>query len=247
MGKDIGESLVMVLDKFKQISDDYSDVKDLIVNDYNMELAEDSFKTLKMIHNTGKIFDMIKFRHFINGLNRNEITEEDLSKLIKYLDNKEKVEFVSNTFKKIINSNSKICCYIMGLIFNEIVNKNRQINQIDIAIINALGNLNDFDVLNFKNLMTVHYNYVKKSKFISISTVEKKHAKELDISFAELSLTTEICAYSQIFFKRAEADLSIDEDDVSSSVLEYDEYYEITIIGEKLYQLILEIDLRILD
>ena len=239
MGK-INESMLMLIDKAKTLSEEYSDIKDLIINDDVAELTEDTFQSIKIIHNIGKFYDTIKFKHFIKGLNNNDISKQDIDKLIKYMDNQKKAEFIYSTMKKIVNSNSKICCYIMGLLFNDITKKDREINQIDIALINALGELNDFDINNFYQLLNIYYktNIQKsKGKYINVSAINK-YSKELQINIDELTLTTEKCDKYQIFNRETDANLNIDEDDVGSSQLDYDDDYKITVLGKKLYDLI---------
>ena len=237
----IENSMKMLWDKVKSVSEEYTDIKALVFNDNVTEMVDDTFKSIKLINNIGKCYDIIKLKHFIKGLNCEDINKQDLDILIRYLDNHDNKEFVYSTMKKIVNSNSKICCYIMGLLFNDITNKNRDINQIDIVVINALGNLNDFDIRNFYKLLNIFYktDYRKSTGdgYISVYKL-KEYSKKLDINLDELTLTAEICDKNQIFNRETYADLSIDEDDVGSSELDYDDDYKITVVGKKLYELV---------
>lgn len=236
----IDETIIMLWDKVKSISNKYSDVKDLIVNNDTTELAADTFQSIKVINNIGKLYDMIKFKHFIKGLNCDDITRQDIDKLIKYMDNQKKAEFIYSTMKKIINSNSKICCYIIGILFNEITKKNREIRQIDIAIINALGNLNDFEINNFYRLLKEYYKTnPKKIKGVYICVDEMKNfAKILQIDLDDLTLTAEVCDKNQLFYRENYADLNIDEYAIGNSRINYDDDYKITVVGKKLYELV---------
>lgn len=50
---ELSEQLYNLFEKFQSISSEYADYKELLFDDFNTELAEDSFKTLKLL-NTGR-------------------------------------------------------------------------------------------------------------------------------------------------------------------------------------------------
>lgn len=131
-------------------SNDYSELKDLL--DDNLELISDSVKVLNLLR---RGYSQLKFKSFLKGFNIENPEDGDIKRLIDYIDNKEKSEFIASTFDKILTSNSKIACYIMGLLFNEISKDNRNIEQSDLVLINALSRMNDYDIENFVHLFSI--------------------------------------------------------------------------------------------
>ena len=156
MKKLVGE-MSDLLNKIVKFSDDYADVKDIFLNDSTMELAEDAIGSLKFLNNSRKALSIIKFKYFLKGLNYENADKESIEKLIRYVDNQSKAEFITNSFDKIISSNSKLACCVMGLMLNDIGQHNDDISQEDLIMLNALPMLNDFDIKNFHYLLKIIY------------------------------------------------------------------------------------------
>ena len=156
MKKLVGE-MSDLLNKIVKFSDDYADVKDIFLNDSTMELAEDAIGSLKFLNNSRKALSIIKFKYFLKGLNYENADKESIEKLIRYVDNQSKAEFITNSFDKIISSNSKLACCVMGLMLNDIGQHNDDISQEDLIMLNALPMLNDFDIKNFHYLYKIIY------------------------------------------------------------------------------------------
>ena len=131
MKKLVGE-MSDLLNKIVKFSDDYADVKDIFLNDSTMELAEDAIGSLKFLNNSRKALSIIKFKYFLKGLNYENADKESIEKLIRYVDNQSKAEFITNSFDKIISSNSKLACCVMGLMLNDIGQHNDDISQEDL-------------------------------------------------------------------------------------------------------------------
>lgn len=176
MGKDdklleLRADVKNVYDKVAQLSD----LKDIIFEDENMELVCDSIAVARYLKKGAEIYNMTKFRYFLKGLKSDNASEQQLNELYDYIDNSNKAEFISGVFKKIISSNSKLACYVMGIYMNEMIEKKKDITQTDMIILNALENINDFDIKNFKIIMEEGGN--KKGNAVS-ETKLKKYVKE---------------------------------------------------------------------
>ena len=113
-----------------------------------------AFEGISMIanaSNTKKLHDALK------SLSKNENVEKSINELYNYVSNEERALYVSTAFRKIILSNSKIAAAIIGFMLGEIKSANREFNNDDIILFNALENMTDFDIRNFKNIMKGDY------------------------------------------------------------------------------------------
>ena len=97
--------------------------------------------------NTKKLHDALK------ALSKNENVEKSINELYNYVSNEERALYVSTAFRKIILSNSKIAAAIIGLMLGEIKSENREFNNEDIILFNALESMTDFDIRNLKEIM----------------------------------------------------------------------------------------------
>ncbi len=157
-----------LVQKIQEISDEYSDMKEIFFDEYNTELLEDSIKSLKLLNNSRKAFSMMKFRYFLKGLNLNTMDSKNIEKLTKYIDNQEKAEFVTNCFDKILASNSKKSCCLIGIMLNDMIKNKKSVEQENLMILQALAMMNDFDIKNFVCLFKCVLNE-KRNKSIRIS------------------------------------------------------------------------------
>ena len=108
------------------------------------------FEGISMIanaSNTKKLHDALR------ALSKNENIEKSLNELYGYVSNEERALYVSTAFRKIILSNSKIAAAIIGLMLGEIKLENREFNNDDAILFNALETMTDFDIRNFKSIM----------------------------------------------------------------------------------------------
>lgn len=146
MKNKINDVISQVNDKILEYSKIYKDNKDALIDTNALELFDDISKGIKLIHTIGKTFDLIKFNKFLKGLGKGEIREEDIEKLVNYIDNSSKADFIAQTFKKIVVSNSKNACCLLGLLYFEVVDKNKEINYEELIIYDALDKINDIDI-----------------------------------------------------------------------------------------------------
>lgn len=148
----IRKEMVALFKKIQDVSDDYADVKEIFLDNSSMELLEDSIGVIKLLSNSRKAFVLTKFKFFIKGLNYECADKESLEKLIAYVDDKDKAEFITNSFDKVIIANSKLACSLMGLMLNDMVKSKQTVTQPDLTIMQALSTMNDYDVKNFHYL-----------------------------------------------------------------------------------------------
>ena len=204
-----------------------------------LDIAGDVSGALKILKKGAELFKQVKLNYFYNGLTENDI--DGLKKLYAYIDDNQKAEFVSNVFDKVINSNSKFACYLMGVyLTNMTKGRERFVTQEDMVVIIALSVLNDFDIVNFKDIMENCLSCTKQTIDVrKIYEVAKKNGKES----AYFYFTLQSCVNTQIISKEGVVDASFDEDDVSLSSVDYGEAYCINSITQKFYQLVTHINI----
>lgn len=235
MGGSISEQLSTVMDKVNECSENYADLKDLIINEDTTELIGDSIKILELLNNSRKLYSLTKFKFFLKGINFETISEENLQKLIDYVDNNDKAEFITNTFDKILSANSKIACCVMGLLVREMSLKKREVQQSDLMLIQALSIMNDFDIKNFVHLMEIEKwkegrNFKSIDKKVIKSFIEKYNVSEFD-----LDLSLQIMLKGGLIEKEGEAELDMDSDDLDLSSVSYNEVTYFNLLAKKLH------------
>lgn len=231
----ISEEVSSLFKKIQQVAEDYSDIKDIFLDDQTTELLEDSVSTLKLLNNSRRAFSLLKFKFFLKGLNYQNVNKESISKLIEYVDNQDKAEFITNSFNKIIASNSKYSCCLMGLLLNEMIEKKKEISQIDLMLLQVLPILNDFDLKNFYYLYKMQQNKNGKNHNISDKVISES-AKMCETEKSNMMLTINILEKYNFIDKDADVSLDIDSKDIDFSSVDYDESLYFNKLSEKLYE-----------
>lgn len=230
-------------DKFNEVWEkisSYLDVKDLVTESECVEVLGDSFSIIKLLRNASNLIIQKRFESFLKGFKDTEKpTEEQLNRLLKYIDDKQKAEFISDIFSKILLSNSKLSCMIMGCIMQKIINTGDNVTHSDLICIDALTKFYDFDIKNFKTVCDNQN--LKRSKVINLNNIYKKKENE-NIDKTSISLTLQKCVSCQLVSLESEVDANFDSDDVEFSSIDLDEYYFLLNTGEKLYEYIKIID-----
>lgn len=200
--------------------------------------------------------------------------DEKLEKLREYVDDEDKAMFISKTLESILSSKSKHASFILGYIINTLVVNQKELHPKYIILANALTNMFDHDIesiifmgdyCNYKiyderKLGRKKVNRNKRD--IYFSKRFKEILKENNFDKDILYLTIEKCIANQLMIKNVESytelDLSgldvsydketDDEPDIStgsaSANTEVEESYRMTIVGEFLYELTVELDIR---
>mgnify|MGYP007003807143 FL=1 len=230
----ISTEIATLFQKIQDVSKEYADIKDIFLDDNNMELVEDSVSVIKFLNNSRKALLLIKFKYFLRGLNYENVEKESINKLIAYVDTQEKAEFITNSFDKIISSNSKLSCCIMGLLLNDMTKRKCNITQEELMILQVLPMLNDFDIKNFFYL----YNIVakRKGKYHNIVTSDIECcAKKCNTVKKNIYLTIGVLEKYGLVDKEADVSLDLDEDNFDMSSVDYDEDVFFNSLSEKLY------------
>ena len=210
------------------ICEGYSQIKENILNEDIVEWLGDINKGVKIFNIFRSKYSIYKFDRFLKGFNYNNCNDNDVSRLIEYLKSDEKVEFVASTFDKILSSNSKKSCYIMGMLFSEIVEKNKSenITKSDLMIINALSLMNDCDIESFVYL----YSSIEESNKEYIITDEMKidYKNKYNISDLDLKLSLNTMQNASLVEKGSNYN-------EQNELLTFDEL-KFTKLSEKLYK-----------
>ncbi|WP_144498077.1 hypothetical protein [Bacillus paralicheniformis] len=151
--KDTLEKALKHIESYIQIKNDILD------NDF-VQLVGDSSKIVGFLRGSSELIIRKKFESFLKGFSLDEKpTEVQLERLIKYIDDETKAEFIADTFSKILLAQSSKACMIMGSVLNEVVKNKDGLSHEHLTCINALLNFYDMDIENYKLL------YSSLSKF----------------------------------------------------------------------------------
>lgn len=231
----ISTEIATLFHKIQEVSEDYADIKDIFFDDSSMELLEDSVSTFKLLNNSRKALVLIKFKFFLRGLNHENTDKESVKKLIDYVDNQEKAEFITNSFDKILTSNSKLSCCLMGLILNDMVKQKRDVSQEDLIILQVLSVLNDFDIKNLFYLFEIVLRKNTRNHIVADKDISEC-AKVCNTTTKSIRMTINILEKYNLMDKDADVSLDIDSDNFDKSSIDYDEKLYLNILSEKLYE-----------
>lgn len=173
--------------------------------------------------------------YFLQGFNPEEIpSEEKLKKLKKYVNNEEKAMFISDTLSKILLSKSTYANMLLGYLLNYIIENNEDLDMDYLIVVDALNNLYDKDIINFKKIYSINSRIVTTTRlrkeignnndyFSAIQTIEKLNFLRLIIKAVEI-----------------ETNLNYDNDDPEFSDIDVDqnEIYRKNNAGKLLYSTI---------
>ncbi|WP_437831589.1 hypothetical protein ACQRXC_08180 [Niallia taxi] len=249
MGNEVSKSI------YEQASEhlkSYLKVKETILDNEYVQLAGDVSKLVAFVRGANELIINKKFNSFLNGFTeRDQPTEEQMKRLIEYIDDESKAEFISDTFSKVLLSNSSKSCLLMGTLLKSIVEEGGDIKHEKLVCISALTSFFDVDIINFALFFEFYhwletknnYNRNKKKKyerFLIYSLKEFVRAK--GYNYSSLMLTIEKSVSSQLILRSYDADIAVtfDKDSESTDVdtSDIDEYYTINSSGLYLYDYI---------
>lgn len=140
----------------KELFEKISHLDDTIDNYFEdvKDLTDTASDLLKPIQGFKKLYDrvrIIKFRRFLRAyasqLENSFDSPDDLtSKMAIYLGSEKNLSFVYETIDSALNTKSVICSGILGYLAGQILSRQLEPNMYDIIYINALRNLNDFEL-----------------------------------------------------------------------------------------------------
>lgn len=199
----------------------FLDIKKGIAENPFFELAQDGSNVLRTLNNIRNISAQKKFMNFLQGFNLEEIpSEEKIKKLKEYVNNEEKAMFISDTLSKILLSKSTYANMLLGYLLNYIIENNEDLKMDYLIVVDALHNLYDKDVINFKKIYSINSRSLTRTRlkkeignindyFSVIQTIDK-------LNFLRL-ITKEIVIDTNLNFDADDPELSdidIDENDL---------------------------------
>lgn len=203
-----------------------------------------------------------------------ETEEEKLKKLKEYINDEDKAMFISKTLNKILNAKSKHTVFILGYMINTLIENEKKLNPKYVILADALTHMFDHDIENIRFLgdyfnYKIYDERKKKGKsnkrqkrYIYINKKFKDILKENNFDDEIVYLTIEKCCSFQLMRKYVESntDLDLDGIDVSydketddepeistgtaTANTEVEESYGMTVVGDLLYDLIIELDIK---
>ncbi|MFV4881643.1 MULTISPECIES: hypothetical protein [Bacillus amyloliquefaciens group] len=213
-----------LLDKALKHMGQYMKVRDDFLENDFIQLMGDTSKIVGFLRGSSELMIRKKFESFLKGFSLDEEpTEAQLEKLIEFIDNETKAEFIADAFSKILLARSSKACMIMGSILNDIVKNKDNLSHEHLTCINALMNFYDMDIENYKFLCSYLDSQGLKKNWFTLNYELKQ--TELDIQSVLITLEKSIS--NQIIQRGMQLD--IDTIDTRK-----EEYYVITSSGKLL-------------
>lgn len=184
----------------------------------------DASSILKVFKSANSLIVKKKFQSFLRGFSEvDKPSAYQLNKLYEYIDSEVKAEFIADIFTKVLLSNSKLACVIMGSISQKLIENNQEISHEDLICAEAITKFFDYDIRNYKIICDYLEDYMKHKRRknsrngFSITYAFNKFCTERGKSFESVNLKA--VAY-QLFYKENEVDLDLDEDSLNMSSAE---------------------------
>lgn len=235
---------------YEQVADHFTEIlemKDKVLGNEYVQLAGEAFKVGQLVIGLNQLIVSKKFDAFLKGFTEENIpTEKQLQKLMKYVDDESKAEFISDTFSKVFLANSSKCCLLMGTLLKAMVDEGGEMQHEKLICVAALTNFFDIDLKNYKLI----FDYItwKNERSLRIRVPgEDMYAKnfwldnlrkfttERSINRASFLMTLEKAVGSQLLIRSydSDVDVSYDADMETTSVDNSDilEYYKFSEAG----------------
>lgn len=226
------ESSLKIVDMLDDKLSLYLDVKESFADNDFIELFGDSIKIFGFLRKASKLVSQKRFDAFLKGFQDKELpSEEQIERLVKYIDNEQKAEFIADTMQKILLSKSSKSCLIMGMIVKDLLNNKAELTLEDLVSIDALTNFFDYDITNFYRIC----NNKKGRSYFYIDSQFRNDCITNGLSCPSVLLTLEKAVAFQLISKEIEVELNIYSDDVDLSDIENDTKYSLTSPGKKMF------------
>ena len=105
------------------------------------------------INEVSKYSNDIKLSEAWKCIGQGNDIEKSINQLYNYVNDADRAFFVSDSFRKIILCNSRLASSIIAYIMGEIIAESREFKHSDALLYNALYQMTDYDVRNFKYIM----------------------------------------------------------------------------------------------
>lgn len=190
------DNLGKIAEKMKDILEE---IKGYGIVEYGASLLEFGLPQytifIETVKQLGGMADQIKLNCIIKGLSEGKNVETRMNELYTYVkNNKEHAFLVSDSFRKMMLSNSTIACCIMGIMLGDFAAENRNPTQYEAIIMRALSTFNDYDIIYFNEIM--HNRYIVE---IENGTKYVDCSKFPDDKKEEFMLTLDFCNNNRIF------------------------------------------------
>lgn len=200
--------------------------------------------------------------------------DEKLEKLREYIDNEDKSMFISKTLESILNSKSKHASFILGYMINTLIVNQKELNPKYIILADALTHMFDHDIENVRFIgdycnyaicddrKSAKYTSKRNKRDIYFYKKFKEVLDENNIDKAIFYITLEKCISYQLMRKNLDSSTELDLDGVdisydkenddtpeistgtASANTDVEESYEMTVVGDLLYDIILKLDIK---
>ncbi len=182
------ENLTNLVDWLEDVNTNINEFEifDTSIEDWT-EILSKSSKVIGGIAKIYNISEKIIFKRFLKGLsskinNQNIIDYKSKQKLDDYLSKQQNVEFVYTTIRKSLTANSLKCTELLAIIVGEILQKQLDMTQENITIIDALHSLNDYDLNNFyKIYKTITENNFRRIRLDKLYEMISKDSIQISI------------------------------------------------------------------
>lgn len=169
MEKKMG-SEVVIINGMKQLKNKIHELLGINVKDV-MDLNDYTAIPMQIISIIANATNERKIQDAWKCISRDEDIEKSINELYNYVDNEERAFHISNAFRKIIMTNSRIAAAIIAYIIGEIKTDKRDFTSDDIILFNALERMTDFDIRYFKELMEEnHDSFASGTKYFNIES-----------------------------------------------------------------------------
>ncbi|TWJ43933.1 hypothetical protein [Bacillus licheniformis] len=225
---DIVKSSKDTLEKALKHMESYMQIKNDFLDNEFVQLLSESSKLVGFLRSSSELIVRKKFEAFLKGFSLDETpTEAQLERLIKYIDDETKAEFIADTFSKILLARSSKACVIMGSILNDVVENKDNLTHEHLTCINALMNFYDMDIENYKFL----YDFLAdepalRKKWFGLSYMINEH----NLNKSSIEITLEKSISTQIIQRGMELDI----EDGEMIDTKREEYYVLTSSGKLL-------------
>lgn len=217
-----------ILDRAIKHMESYLQVKNNILDNDYVQLIGDSSRVVGFLHNSSKLIHKKKFQSFLKGFSMDEDpTQAQLEKLIEYVDDETKAEFVADVFSKILFSNSSKACVIMGSILNDVVERKTELTHEQLNSIHALMHFYDIDIENYRKLFSIFKN-AKRNENTQYQLSRKITMENLNR--VSINMTLEKAITNQLFYRSISVDVDLDVR-FESADADTDEYFKLTTSG----------------
>ncbi|THE09171.1 DNA-directed RNA polymerase [Bacillus timonensis] len=224
MLKKSNEIIDSALEHFKR----YLELKDQILNNEYVQVFSELSKIAQFVKGTNHLIVNRKFQKFLEGFNENEEPlDNQINKLVNYVTDEDKAEFIADTFTKVMLTNSSKASLIMGSILHSVISTEGPLEHEKLVCINALTTFFNNDLENVKFI----YEYMQENnrKRLYLPNLIR-YCKEKNINNSSVVLTVEKCVSSQIMFREFETDISasvdVDNESVDIDNNDVDEYHK---------------------